>query len=153
MDILDLEAGVARPGRDYSPTRGGFIGSPMPGELGLSSLIDAGHSEFNGRSACLASAGHQDRTLVGVRIGSDVPAPFTELQFEGRSVGHTLSSAYSPAMRCALAFAMVETKKAAPGTRLSLRIRNRTNGYAADTEMMAQICNLPFFASSAQSSG
>ena len=34
-DVLDLEAGIARPGRDYDPAQSGDAATPTPRALGL----------------------------------------------------------------------------------------------------------------------
>lgn len=127
MDILDLEAGVPRPGRDYEPASGGFDAQPTPVELGLESLIDADHTIFNGRAACLAAP--RDRTRVGIELDSEIPAPHVGLKQGGR----TLHSLYSPALQRAIALAVVDAALAKPGTALTL-----ADGTSA------RVCELPF---------
>jgi aminomethyltransferase len=126
MDILDLEAGIARPGRDFAPARNDFDAEPMPGELGLSSLVDIDHGEFNGRTAHLAGIGKEKKLLAGLRLESEVPAPFSALMHEEYCVGRSLSSVYSPALRCAIAFATIEPEFAAPGIKLELAAGSAT---------------------------
>jgi glycine cleavage system T protein (aminomethyltransferase) len=118
IDLLDLEAGVPRPGRDYTPARGGFAAEPSPVDLGLQSLVDADHATFNGRAAYLALP--RTRTRVGIDLDGEVPAPRAALSLGGRMVGKTLGSAYSPALRRAIALAVVDSAAAAPGTVLRL---------------------------------
>ena len=130
MDILDLEAGVPRPGRDYEPARDGFSPSPSPYEFGLESLIDSDHAIFNGRKAFLLSS--KTKTRVGIEFDVETPAPHAPLTREGRIVGHTLSSLYSPALRRAIALAVVENAVAGPGTELA------ANGGTA------RVCASPF---------
>ncbi|HEX4860475.1 MAG TPA: glycine cleavage T C-terminal barrel domain-containing protein [Rhizomicrobium sp.] len=117
MDILDLEAGVPRPGRDYTPASGGFDAAPTPFELGLESLIDEGHAIFNGRAAYLAAP--RTTTRVGIEFDGDIPMPRAPLMRSGSEVGRTLNSLYSPALRRAIALAVVDTATAAPGTQLA----------------------------------
>ncbi|HUJ03943.1 MAG TPA: glycine cleavage T C-terminal barrel domain-containing protein, partial [Rhizomicrobium sp.] len=117
MDILDLEAGIARPERDYAPARDGSQRTPTPKSLGLESLIDPSHQSFNGRSACLSA--RETRTLVGIEIDSETPAPHTPLMRNGHAAGRTLSSHYSPALRRAIALAIVD---AGAGAELSLTL-------------------------------
>jgi aminomethyltransferase len=114
MDILDLEAGVPRPGRDYEPARDGFDAEPTPVELGLESLIDADHTAFNGRAAYLAAS--RSRMRVGIELDGETPAPHAKLTQGGR----TLHSLYSPALQRAIALAVVDTALAKPGTALTL---------------------------------
>jgi len=103
MDVLDLEAGVPRPGRDYRPATGGFEASPRPEDLGLESLIDQDHAVFNGRPSRHDAAASRRR--AGVVFDSDKPAPHAI--FDG---GFTLGSVYSAALRSAIALAMVEPR-------------------------------------------
>lgn len=118
MDILDLEAGVPRPGRDYEAMRDGFAISPAPQDLGLLSLIDEDHTLFNGRSAMLAA--RNTKTRVGVQLAGDKPASHAPLLRGGRIVGETMHSLYSPALQRAIALAVVNVSDSEPGTRLTL---------------------------------
>jgi aminomethyltransferase len=127
MDILDLEAGVPRPGRDYEPANGGFEAQPTPVELGLESLIEADHTVFNGRTAYLAVP--RGQTRVGIELDGETPAPHAKLKQGGR----TLYSLYSPALQRAIALAVVDTALAKPGTALTL-----ADGTSA------RVCGLPF---------
>ncbi|MBV9991807.1 MAG: aminomethyltransferase family protein [Alphaproteobacteria bacterium] len=111
MDILDLEAGVPRPDRDYEPARDGFAASPTPWELGLESLVDIDHTTFNGRAAALAAP--RDKTRVGIAFDGETPRPRAPVKG-----GRTLSSLYSPALKRAIALAVVDTAQAMPGTEL-----------------------------------
>jgi aminomethyltransferase len=119
-DILDLQAGIARPIRDYAPARGGDAKTPTPKSLGLEKLIDAGHELFNGRAAYLTA--QEPKTLVGLELDSETPASFTPLSHNGEIVGHTLTSLYSPALRRAVALAQIEISASQPGTQLSLTL-------------------------------
>lgn len=122
MDLLDLEAGIARPGRDYQAARDGFAKVPTPASLGLERLVDLDHAEFNGRSSWLAGRDAEPKTLVGIEIEADRPAPHTPLLLGERTVGRTLNSHYSPALRRAIALAQVERSAAEPGTSLTLAL-------------------------------
>jgi aminomethyltransferase len=141
MDILDLEAGIARPGRDYIPAQDGDGKAPTPKSLGLEKLIDVDLASFNGRAATLTT--RESRTLVGIEIESETPAPFTPLLHKGQIVGRTLTSLYSPALRRAIALAQVETSTSQPGTELSL-----TLSPSAETpqfrNVAARVTALPF---------
>jgi aminomethyltransferase len=122
MDILDIEAGVPRPVRDYLPAKEGFIVDPTPELLALESLIDEKHLSFNGRAAWLENRGKSKTTLVGVEIDSETPAPFTVLKRNGTPVGQTLVSVSSPVLRRAIALAQVEKPNAVPGTGFTLTL-------------------------------
>jgi aminomethyltransferase len=118
MDVLDMEAGIPRPGRDYEPARDGHSGEPSPKALGLASLVDADHAEFNGRAAFLATK--NARMLVGVEFDSDKPQPDAPLASGGRVVGRTLGSFFSPALERAIALAVVDAAASNAGTALSV---------------------------------
>ncbi|MEI9930956.1 MAG: glycine cleavage T C-terminal barrel domain-containing protein [Rhizomicrobium sp.] len=118
MDVLDLEAGVPRPGRDYQAARKGFAAQPTPAELGLLSLIDNDHLCFNGRAAFLLAA--RRRTLIGVEFKDETPAPHAALTHGCRRVGETMNSLYSPALHRAIALATADVSVSARGTLLML---------------------------------
>src|SRR5206468_8180965 len=113
MDILDVEAGVLRPERDYVPARGGFDAEPTPRCLGLERLIDPGHMDFIGKLAWLTARESEQCTVVGIEIAAEQPAPNTPLSQGAQIVGHTMASCYSPALRRAIAIAQVESASAA----------------------------------------
>jgi glycine cleavage system aminomethyltransferase T len=70
----------------------------------LSGLVDRAHV-FNGRAGMLGAGA--DASLVGVLLDSDVPVPNLTLTQRGQVVGRTLNSRFSPAMQCAIAFAIL----------------------------------------------
>lgn len=140
-DLLDLEAGVARPGLDYRPADDGEAAAPEPALLGLERLIDPEHSGFNGRAGL--DAAKSTRRLVGVEIEADRPAPFTPLRRNGAEIGHTLRSAYSPALRRAIALALVDSAAAEPGTAVTLTLPPGMDAPVLH-EVRAQIARLPF---------
>lgn len=122
MDVLDIEAGILRPGRDYKAASDTHACAPTPMSLGLETLIDTEHGGFNGRAAWTAARENETYVLAGIEIESDTPAAHTPLQCAGVMVGHTLASVYSPALRRAIALAKVEKSAATTGTRLSLTL-------------------------------
>ena len=122
MDILDIQAGVARPSRDYFPAKDGFTIDPTAESLALEGLIDEEHLTFNGRAAWRANRGNSKMVLVGVEIDSETPASFTALMRHGAPVGYTLASVYSPVLRRAIALAQVERSNAKPGTVFKLSL-------------------------------
>jgi aminomethyltransferase len=140
MDVLDLEAGVPRPERDYDGARAGTAAEPLAGELRLASLIDAAATGFNGEAA--ARAAKPRRTLVGLLLDTERPAPFAPLLRNGTVVGQTLSSRPSPALRCAIALAQVDAQFATPGAILSLTLPGARG--QAPVKATGQIVELPF---------
>ncbi|HEY5338053.1 MAG TPA: glycine cleavage T C-terminal barrel domain-containing protein [Rhizomicrobium sp.] len=145
-DILDIEAGVPRPERDYSAARDGFISEPTPNSLGLESLIDEHHTSFNGRAGWLANRTKSKAVLVGVEFDSETPASFTALIQNGRPVGHTLTSVRSPTLRRAIALAQIERPAAVLGANFALTLPISLESPAYRT-VSARVAVLPFFES------
>jgi glycine cleavage system aminomethyltransferase T len=143
MDVLDIQAGVPRPARDYLPAKDGFAIDPSVGSLALESLIDEKHLTFNGRAAWLENHGRSKMVLVGVEIESETPTPFTTLMRHGTPAGHTLASVYSPVLRCAIALAQVERPNAAPGTVFTVTIPSSLEA-PEERSVAARVAKLPF---------
>lgn len=138
-DILDLEAGIARPLRDFQPARDGFASEPTPKSFGLESLIDSAHENFNGRAAFLAA--RETNMLTGIELDCETPAPFTPVMKSGRVIGHTLSSLYSPALRRAIGLAKIEST--VPGTELTLTL-SPSREAPEFRQVTARVTALPF---------
>jgi aminomethyltransferase len=128
LDIIDLESGIVQPGRDFAPARDGFAPEPSPQSIGLGGLVDRDHV-FNGRAGATGAAG-PEKALTGILFDSDTPAPQTVLMRGGVAAGRTLGSLVSPALRRAVALAVVDA--GTPGTALT------AGGVACRT------CALPF---------
>ncbi|HEY1837223.1 MAG TPA: glycine cleavage T C-terminal barrel domain-containing protein [Rhizomicrobium sp.] len=109
MDILDVEAGIARPWRDWQPAGDALAQAPTPASLSLESLIDESHNDFNARAAWLNARAKETHKLVAIELDSLTPAPHTLLTANGQPVGRTYSSFYSPSLRRAIALAQIET--------------------------------------------
>lgn len=148
-DILDLEAGIARPVRDWDAATGADAVAPSPRRLGLESLIDETHMGFNGRAAMLAAREGEARRLVGVAIEAETPVPFTPLMRGGVTVGHTLTSAVSPALRQAIALAFVDADASAAGTALSLTLAP-SRAQCEFRTVTARVSALPFLSAPEQ---
>lgn len=116
MDLLDLEAGVPRPGRDYDGATDPAAVEPVAAQWRLESLIDPEHKDFNGAQAKPTPR----RKLTGLLLDGDTPAPFTPVFSGTHLVGRTLSSRYSPVLRRAIALVQLDEAHAAPGTQLTL---------------------------------
>ena len=117
MDILELESGIVRPGRDFTPARDGFSPASSPQSLGLDGLVGREH-DFNGRAGFLAAGAAQ--TLAGLLLDRETPAPHAALTRNGKPAGLTLGSLTSPSMGRAIALAVLDPAHAAPGTELQL---------------------------------
>jgi len=142
-DILDIEAGILRPHRDYRAAVDGFASEPVPASLGLESLIDEAHMVFNGRPAWLANRSAAKTSAVGIEIDSETPAPFAPLLRNGVQVGHTMTSVASPFLRRAIALAQVDASASAPGTELQLPLPLSLNNAIAKP-VRARVIELPF---------
>lgn len=145
MDLLDLEAGIPRPNLDYRPARKGFDAGPLPSEFGLDMLIRDDHMLFNGRKALLAAAPR--RKLMGLEFDRDKPAPFTPVFLKDAEVGHTLRSAWSPALRRAIALATVD-RSVSEGATLTLTLPP-TMEEPVLRKVAARVVRLPFLAAPA----
>jgi aminomethyltransferase len=139
-DILDLEAGVPRPGRDYDGATEPDAAQPLAGELRLATLIEA-EQGFNGRAAALTAA--PKRRLAGIVLDRDTPAPFASLLLGNAVVGRALSSRWSPTLRRAIALAQLDLAHAAAGTRVSL-ILPPSREAPQPTVATATVVDLPF---------
>lgn len=110
LDILLLEAAILLPHSDYAPARDDKTAEPK---------LDA---------------------IFGIEVASAKPAPNAPLLRDGKIVGHTLRSVYSPALRRAIALAQLPVAHAAPGTRLAVR----TIDASGIIETPARVVALPF---------
>lgn len=145
LDTLDVEAGVARPWRDYVPARDSFTRMPTPKSLSLEKLVEPAHNEFNGYGAWRAASPSR-RIICGVEIDGEDPVPFTPLYADGLAVGLTLTSCHSPSLRRAIALAEIDDSAASPGRQLAvaapLTLWQRTSSM-----LIARVVGLPFLPS------
>lgn len=142
MDVLDLEAGVPRPWRDYVPARGLDATTPLPRTLGMEPLIDTAHFTFNGFRGWKGSA-PAARTLAGILVDGERPANFAAIVRDGETVGTTLSSFYSPALQRAIALAEIDVECAGAGLEVALE-EPLALGRPGTASTTAWICDLPF---------
>ena len=108
LETLQLEQGIAAAGIDWQPARDGFAREPKPA------------------------------SFMGVVLDADEPAPFSPILHDGAEIGRTLRSAYSPALKRAIALA--EVGDATPGTKVSVRHAE----HGEKREIAARIVALPF---------
>ena len=145
MDTLDIERGVARPGRDYQTAADGHAAEPQAGNLGLERLIDEMH-DFNGRSSWLASRAKARKTLEGLVFDSEIAAPNAPVMRGTMVVGRTFGSVYSPSLRRAIALAQLDASAMAPGARLFVVLPTSADA-PFERRANAEIVDLPFLAS------
>lgn len=130
LEALLLEQGMPIPGVDFAPARDAQARDPAPASLGFGGLADA-----PGASA--------SRILGGIELDSETPMPFAPLVQNGAIIGTTLRSAYSAALRRAIALAQLDPTRAAAGTAVTVR-RLTPNGIE---EIPARVTALPFLKS------
>lgn len=121
LDILELESGVLRPGRDYVPARDGFAPAPAPQSLGLADRVDREHL-FNGRAGFLAA--RPDTFLRGILLDGETASPDAPVMLGGRPSGRVLRSFHSPSLRRAVALGVL-TEAAATGEVMAGRLGGR----------------------------
>lgn len=125
FDTLLLEQGVPIPGVDFVPAREAIAREPAPDSLGL-----------------IAPSQGALRTLVGLEFESEAPAAFAPILRNGAVIGATMRSAYSPALRRAIALAQIDHAQANPGTVVAVR-RLTSRG---DETAIARVTALPIVA-------
>ncbi len=130
LETLLLEQGVPIPGADFVPAREADARTPSPASLGFRGFDE-------GPSA------PPSRVLAGVELDSDTPMPFAPIALNGAIVGTTLRSAYSPALRRAIALAQIDSAIAAAATAIAVR-RLTPDGIE---EISARVAALPFLKS------
>jgi aminomethyltransferase len=126
LETLLLEAGVPLAHFDFTPARDDQASEPK-----VSALTAREAGDANSASGVV---------LAGIEMESETPAPFAPVLVGGRVVGHTLRSAYSPALRRAIALAQLPANHVAPGT--AALVRTLTPAGAVD--VTARVCALPF---------
>jgi aminomethyltransferase len=142
MDMLDIERGVARPGRDYRTAVDGLSPEPQAASLGLERLIDETH-EFNGRTQWLARRARSGTSLKGLVFDGEIAAPHSPVMRGVMVVGRTFSSVYSPALRRAIALAQLETSGSAQGAQLFVTLPTSADA-PAERRANVHIVDLPF---------
>jgi len=127
LQLLQLEAGLPLVHADFAPAREALASEPSPESLGFKARPHGDHDSAR-------------RVLAGIAWDSDQPAPFAPVFAGGKEVGRTLRSLYSPAMKCAIALAQLDSDGAAVGTVVSM-MRLESSGL---TESTGRVVALPF---------
>jgi aminomethyltransferase len=143
LDVLDVEAGILRAGRDYDPARDSQADAPTPDALGLEDWVDPRQAVFNGDETRAASKASAAETIVGVAFDSPLCAPHAALYAGRRAVGQILTCVYSPALRRAIGFARLERGHAWPGAPLTLT-PPPSRADASPAPITASVQALPF---------
>ena len=164
LDVVRVEAGLILLDVDYTSSRHALTSEQAysPFELGiLGQLVALDKESFVGKAALLADrrAGGPERRLVGLDIGwegierlyaaQDLPptlSPMTSREQvpvfgRYRQIGRATSTAWSPALKKAIALASVRKEHAEPGTRVWMEwtVEGRRG------RVPARVVPLPFF--------
>ena len=126
-DTLRLEAGMPLYGHEINDEI-----SPL--EAGLNFAVKMGKPDFIGKQAML-DAGEIKRTRVGLEItGRGIVREHCEVYAGDEKIGMTSSGTFCPYLGKPAAMALIDTRFAAPGTEVSVKVRGRdiacrTTGY------------------------
>jgi len=134
--ILRLEKGHLIVGQDTDGLTGGYAAG-LDGLIKLDKADGAGLPEL--RQASRATGGSR---LVGLRTADPdlVPAEGSQLlDPDGRICGRITSSRRSPTLGRSVCLAQVSVGFAAPGSRVSVRLRDGSSATATVTEQLAQV--------------
>ena len=131
-DTLRVEAGLRLYGTDMDA-------ATSPFEVGLEWTVAANKPDFIGKDAILKQKREGlTRRFVGFELAQGpIPRSGTDLEVGGRIVGKVTSGTYSPVLNKPLGMGYVEPACAAPGTTLTMTVRNQR--YAA------AVVKLPFW--------
>jgi tRNA-modifying protein YgfZ len=131
--VLRVEAGMPLFGVDIDA-------SNLPQEVGrMEQTVSFTKGCYIGQEtvARIRTYGHVNRTLVGLKLGSDkVVAAGAKLVRDGAEVGHVTSSVLSPQLGRAIALAYVRRGSQEPGTALAVE--------AEGNRWTAEVVSLPF---------
>ena len=128
LQLLQLEAGLPLVHADFAPAREALAREPSPASLGFKDRPNGGDDS------------ERRRVLAGIEWDAELPAPFAPVFADGKEVGRTLRSLYSPALKCVIALAQLNPDGAAVGTVVSM-MRLESSGL---TESTGRVVALPF---------
>lgn len=106
LEIFRIESGAPRPGLDFTLADDARRPNTrrMPDEIGLAHLAPQNRAWFNGRRG-LATSARSGRKLVVLAIDGPAAQPGAAVFAKKAAVGRITSSAWSPRLRRAIAFA------------------------------------------------
>ena len=131
-DTLRVEAGLRLYGTDMDT-------GTTPLEAGLEWTVVLSKPFFIGKEALVRQkTDGVRRRFIGIELAQGpVPRTGTELMLDGRAVGAVTSGTFSPVLNKPLGMGYVEPAAAAPGTVLTLTVRNQRH--------QATVVRLPFW--------
>lgn len=106
LEIFRIEGGAPRPGLDFVSADEARRDEDrrLPDEIGLAHLAPANRAWFNGRRA-LSGAARSGRALAVLALDAGEAAPGAAVHGKKGQVGRLTSTAYSPRLKRAIAFA------------------------------------------------
>lgn len=108
LDIIRIEGGAPRPGVDFiGADEAAAADKRAPDAIGLPHLAPANRAWFNGRHA-MKAAPRPGRYLVVLSIDADAAPVGASVVARSEAVGRVTSSAFSPRLRRAVAFAEID---------------------------------------------
>ena len=109
-----------------------------PYAAGLGWAVKLQKGDFVGRDALSEFKANPGQVRVGLRIeGKRIARQGSEVFHNGQPAGLVTSGTFSPTLQQTLAMALVDPLSAAPGTRLNVDIRGRSE--------IATVVPLPFY--------
>jgi len=132
-DTLRFEVGYCLYGNDLSD-------ETTPLEAGLGWTVKLKKEDFVGREVLLKQKeGGPARRLAGLQPDDvkAIPRSGYAVLADGETVGHVTSGTFAPTLERGLAMGYLAARSAAPGTRVSIAIRNK--------EVPAEVVRTPFY--------
>lgn len=124
-DTLRIEAGYLLSGQEFHPTENPR--TPLEAKLGF--VVDFTKPTFIGQRALQShKASGQDEILAGFKVesGAGIPRHNYNILYDGDQIGTVTSGTMSPTYGIPLAVGYIETTYATPGTKLEIKIRDRS---------------------------
>lgn len=130
MEMRRIEAGILDNGTDFDM-------SMTPSEAGLDAFVDLDKESFIGREALL-TAPRGVKRLFGLKCPGGIPGYREQVVEGGNAVGHITAGAWSPFLKCGIAYVRFN----APGNWAGCKLGVRTaDGKTLDCEIL----ELPFY--------
>jgi aminomethyltransferase len=129
LNIRRIEAAILNFGHDFDWQHTRW-------QVGLGWMVAVGKARFRGREALLAAREPATR-LAGLRLESrEAALTGDRVRLDGAEVGLVTSAILSPSLDASIAIAMLDSRAAAPGTRLAVE--------AGEERVAAQVVPMPF---------
>ena len=124
-----IEAGLLNAGSEFDPTT-------TPFQVGLGAMVDFEKGDFIGRDALL-KAGRGQR-LWGLKVEGGIPSGGGHARIADAPVGSIRSSAWSPYLKCGVAFIWMDSAEHGPGTVVDVDCQD-------GRPHRGELCDLPMY--------